>query len=355
MYKLLEERSNILGYRLESEPVFFQKRNENEFTFSTSKFSRSIDTTVFGNPFSWGKFFIFSNPNTRKSSFWIDGEEIKQTEFYSLGASNKFLIASYKKERKECLQILNKDFETIFEKEFKVGGHQYLNPDLFVCSEYLKADKVNIFKISDSVSFSSVELANNNWTTSEREEVRGRVFQLLGYWNTQLLVFIGKFRILSIDINTGKELWRIEDFMKEVSTNPILNFSDGAISVFIKWQLDETEGRAYLLVRNYLFELSLEEKESRLVKDYNEADELEWDFKKSRLYGDVITFAAANKLGSPPSVAGVIDKDTKKILWTAKCENGIYYDEAPQIKDNKLYVLASNNTLYVFEREESNV
>lgn len=47
----------------------------------------------------------------------------------------------------------------------------------------------------------------------------------------------------------------------------------------------------------------------------------------------------------------VVDRNTKEILWTTKCEPGVYFEDAPQIKEHKLYLLASSKTLHIFEKE----
>ena len=104
-------------------------------------------------------------------------------------------------------------------------------------------------------------------------------------------------------------------------------------------------------MQNCLFEIDLNNKKSQLIKDYNKAGDQEWYFKNSRLYDDYITFSGANVLGKFPMIAGVIDRDTKEILWTIKCEAGIYFEEAPQIKEDRLYILDSSKTLHIFEKE----
>lgn len=162
--------------------------------------------------------------------------------------------------------------------------------------------------------------------------------QILNYRDESFLLLYEDGRMQNIDFLSKDEIWTIQ----AVNQEKLLS---------VKWHLSESENKAYLLVQNCLFELDLEEKESQLIKDYNESTEQEWYFKHSRLYNDYITFSGANVLGKFPMVAGVIDRDTKEILWTIKCEPGIYFEGAPQIKDNKLYILDSSQTLRIFKRE----
>lgn len=350
MYKPLEKKDKIQGYNLEVEDLFFQVNEKDEFKVFTEEYSIQIDKEVFGNPFYWNGYLIFSNVNKYKSSFWLDGKEIFRKDFHSRSEIGDYLISTYKKERKKYIQFLNKELEVVFEKEFRSGSY-YSTKNLHVCAEVATANKINVFLVSDTIKFYSIDITNQQWSNLEGEKFDGKVFQIIGQWKNELLVFIGKFKLISFDLDTGKELWRIDDFIQEVSSNPIFDFSSGSMSGFVKWHLSEAENKAYLLLQNCLFELDLNTKKSQLIKDYNESTEQEWYFKHSRLYDDYITFSGANILGKFPMVAGVIDRNTKEILWTTKCEPGVYFEEAPQIKDNKLYILDSSQTLRIFERE----
>ncbi len=166
-----------------------------------------------------------------------------------------------------------------------------------------------------------------------------KLFQIINANDEFVLLFYEDGNVTCFDLETKHELWTLQVI-------------DGVEShLFSKLLLEEKTNKAYLFAKNYLFELDIKEKKSYLVKDYNEESELEWYFKDSKLYADLITFSGANTLGKFPMVAGVIDRNTKKILWTTKCEPGIYFEEAPQIKDNKLYILDSSKTLHIFEKE----
>lgn len=350
MYRLVENKYKIRGYNLEVENLFFQVNGNDEFKVITEEYSIQIDKDVFGNPFYWNGYLVFSNVNNRKSSFWRDGKEIFRKEFDSVNHTGDYLISYHKKEGKRYIQFLDKELHVVFEKEFRIGKH-YATKNLFVSAEVATANKINVFLASDTIEFYSIDITSQQWSNLEGEKFDGEAFQIIGQWKNELLVFIGKFRLVSFDLETGKELWRIDDFIREVSSKPIFDFPSRNMSGSVKWHLSESENKAYLLVQNCLFELDLNNKKSQLIKDYNESTEQEWYFKNSRLYDDYITFSGANVLGKFPMVAGVIDRNTKEILWTTKCESGIYFDEAPQIKDNKLYILDSSQTLHIFERE----
>ncbi len=347
MYKPLEKINKIQGYNLEVEDLFFQVNKEDKFKVFNKKYSSQIDKEVFGNPFYWNDYLIFSNVNKYKSSFWLEGKEIFRKDFHARCQIGPYLISTYKKERKKYIQFLNKELKVVFEKEFRSGIY-YSNKNLHVCAEVALANKINVFLGSDTIKFYTIDITNQQWSNLEGEKFDGEVFQIIGKWNNELLVSIGRFILVSYDLETGKELWRIDDFIQEISSNLII---ESKKRKSIKWLLAEEESKAYLLVLNYLFVLDLNQKKSQLIKDYNKLAEKEWYFANSRLYDEYITFSGANTLGKFPMVAGVIDRNTKEILWTTKSEPGIYFEEAPQIKEDKLYILDSSKTLHIFEKE----
>lgn len=350
MYQPVEKKYKIHSYNIEAEELFFQTNANDKITAFTKKYSNQIDKEVFGNPFYWNNYLILSNVNKYKCSFWLDGKEIYRKDFHSRCQIGDYLISTYKKDRKKYIQFLNKELEIVFEKEFRSGGY-YTTKNLHVCTEVATANKIHVFLVSDTIKFYSIDITDEQWSNLEGEKFNGEVFQIIGQWKNELLVFIGKFRLVSFDLKTGKELWRIDDFIEEVSSNPIFDFPSRNMTGRIKWHLSEVENKVYLLVQNCLFELDLNQKKSHLIKDYNKFEEQEWYFKNSRLYDDYITFSGANELGKFPMLAGVIDRNTKEILWTTYCEPGVYFEEAPQIREDKLYILDSSKTLHIFENE----
>ncbi len=353
MYKPLEKIKKIQGYNLEVEDLFFQVNKDDKFKIFNKKYSSQIDKEVFGNPFYWNDYLIFSNVNKYKSSFWLDGKEIFRKDFHARCQIGSYLISTYKKERNKYIQFLNKELEVVYEKEFRSGSY-YATKKLHVCAEVATANKINIFFVSDTVKFYSIDIAAQQWYNLEEEKFDGKVFQIIGQWKNELLVFIGRFQLVSFCIETGEELWRINDFLAEVSSNPIFDFPSRNMSGRIKWQLSASENKAYLLVQNCMFELDLLKKQSILIKDFNVSSDKEWYFKRSRLYYNYITFSGANVAGKFPMVVGVIDRKTNEIVWSVRSQPGVYFEEAPQLKDDKLYVLDSNKNLHIFEREQKN-
>lgn len=321
----------------------------NYVEINTDEFKINIEKNKFGSPLFWHDLFIISNPNSKSISIYRDGNLVKEMSGFINSSNKDYLILNKKVDSTRSLNILNKDFE--IEKTFENGwSKMYIDSKVFIFCEYRNLDilKVYNFKTKNIVEI-SVPL--EEWSGLEGEKNKNRIYQTVGQWKNELLVFIGKFRLLSFDLETGKELWRIDDFIQEVSSSPIFDFPSRDIAGSVKWHLSEVENKAYLLVRNCLFELNLNEKKTRLKKDYNHESEIEWYFKDSKLYDNLITFSGTNTLGMFPNVAGVIDKNTKEVLWMTKCESGVYFEEAPQIKDGKLYVLDSSKTLHIFEKE----
>lgn len=188
-----------------------------------------------------------------------------------------------------------------------------------------------------------IDIKNN---TSFNVPVVSKLNQIVNIKDQLVLLFYADKTISCFDLITKEEVWS-KQILDGIENRVILE------DLFVELLYDKKKNKIYLLAQNYFFEIDTRGKESFLTKDYNQKSELEWYFKDSRIYGDFITFSGANSLGRFPMVAGVIDKNTKEILWTIKCEPGIYFEEAPQIKDNKLYILDSTKTLHIYEKESS--
>ncbi len=160
----------------------------------------------------------------------------------------------------------------------------------------------------------------------------------------ELVLFLYDDKTIScIDLKTKEEVWN-KQLLEGISNKEIIQD--------IHFDLLNSFGddTVYFLAQNYLLEFKANSESPLIsIRNYNENSELDWYFKDSRLYEDYITFTGSNVLGKFPMVAGVIDKKTKEVLWSVKCESGIYFEEAPQIKGNKLYILDSKKTLHIFE------
>ncbi len=353
MFKLLKKKHNVLGYRFDIEDIFFEKVNNDRFVFKTDKYENFVTREFFGNPVFWNGYFILSNPNTKKIVFFKDGKKFKEDNYCVKQTMGEYLVTVLRTKSERSIIFLNKDFTIAFKKDFRVGGVAYSNDNLIACPEIAVADKLHIFQVSDGkFRFDTVDISHNTWKDSEGKKRQGEIIQIIGQWNNELIVCIGKYRIVSFDLDTFEELWRIEDFLADVSSDPMFNFKNPAVK--IKWKLLAKENKAYLLINNLLYILDLETKKSILTKDFNDGNQ-EWLFKHFRVYDDYITFSANNEFALFPMVVGVMDRHTHEILWTEKSDS-YYFEEAPQLKDNKLYVLTSydidsEKTLYIYERE----
>ncbi len=186
-----------------------------------------------------------------------------------------------------------------------------------------------------------IDIKNN---TNFNIPLISKLNQIVNIKDELVLLFYADKTISCFDLITKEEVWS-KQILDGIPNRVILE------DLFVELLHDKEINKIYLLAQNYFFEIDKRGKESILIKDYNQKSDLEWYFKDSRLYGNLITFSGANTLGMFPMVAGVIDKNTKEILWTVKSKPGVYFEEAPQIKGNKLYILDSTKTLHIYKKE----
>lgn len=315
--------------------------------------SSFFDKDIFKSDLVWFDYVVKTDPNNQVSTFWINKKEAKNKKFYTLGKCNELLITSFKENGKKTIEFLDSEFRSIYKTEFKVGTLTFSYKPFFIFDEYLKGDKIHIFNLNNNISFKSISILDNKWLSTDTDDKKyydGRIFQIIGVWNNQLLLHLGRYRLIALNVDTGEELWRIENFLKEIEDDKTIHFKLG-IKTVTDWILDETEDVAYLFARKYLIKLDLKQKKASLIKDYFKDTGFNWSFKYVQIQDNLITFSAGEEFKFP-SYFGVIDKESKEILWSTKCNSGSYLVEAPKINGNKLYVSDSENTLYVYEKEE---
>ncbi len=351
MFKLLKKETKTKFYSIEKDLVIVKDTDKDYYNVSTQDYSFTIEKKCAGRtPFYWNDLMVFSSSNNKKTVFFKNSKEFKKENHFSFAKMEKYLITSLKTESERSIIFLDQNFNIAFKKDFIIGGSAYSNHTLFACSEFITSDKLNIFQLSDDMfKFDTVDISHNTWENLEGKKHQGEIIQIIGQWNNELIVFIGRFRIVSFDLDTFEELWRIDDFLGDISSNPIFDYTFP--SAVANWKLSAEENKAYLFIQNLFYILDLETKKSALIKDFHNDNE-KWYFSKTRFYDDYITFSGATRPAMFTMFIGVIDRKTNKVIWSAESQTD-FFTEAPQLKDNKLYALNNDKTLYIYEREQS--
>ena len=200
------------------------------------------------------------------------------------------------------------------------------------------------------------------WKNSWDEERDFEVYKLIGIYNNILWVYIERGGFIGLDIQTGELKHRILGIPKGNLLGKVDSYVDNEefyIFYRAKFILDDKKGIIIGLIADRFFEIDLN-KEKITPMLYGMWDKMEkMNLKKYGVSGntslqeDLLYFYNDKELQF-----GILDINTKEIIYVSEPIAVVERDDCfTQLKDlkvseNKVYILDSNNTLHIFEREE---
>ncbi|MBI1668513.1 hypothetical protein I7X29_07920 [Capnocytophaga sp. p1a2] len=188
------------------------------------------------------------------------------------------------------------------------------------------------------------------WKNSWDEERDFEVYKLIGIYNNILWAFIEIGGFIGLDIKTGELKYRISEY--HMGKESKLFFRSD-------YYLDNERGKIFGLAHIFI-EIDLNQ-DPPFVTQYGLQEEFEkYNIKKANdiaedfvVQDNLLYFYLAEQLKF-----GVLDINTKEIIYVSEPIAVVERDDCfTQLKDlkvseNKVYILDSNNTLHIFEREE---
>ena len=236
--------------------------------------------------------------------------------------------------------------------------------DKYIFRDFKK--KIACRKIdSDSIlwEFSLASLGKGK-DYNTNEEFDYEVEQFVGIYNNILWVYIERGGFIGLDIQTGELKHRILGIPKGNLLGKVDSYVDSEefyIFYRAKFILDEKKGIIIGLIADRFFEIDLN-KEKITPMLYGMRDKMEkMNLKKygvsgnTSLQGDLLYFYNDKELQF-----GILDINTKEIIYVSEPIAVVERDDSfTQLKDlkvseNKVYILDSNHTLHIFEREKLN-
>lgn len=174
------------------------------------------------------------------------------------------------------------------------------------------------------------------------------VQSFIGVVDNVLWVEVSNCTLLALDIETGKLIRRI-NCLSLVSDN--IRISDGSGN-FI---LDEKNKRIVWLAWVSLFHINIKNGDIQLIRYFwDDNKNNRWEFGRRTLAEDKIYFVGkkAQEDFYFNKRVGIMDANSGEVLWNEKLDlpdsKGL---DTPQVSEDKLYVLATNGDLYIFEKE----
>ena len=188
------------------------------------------------------------------------------------------------------------------------------------------------------------------WKNSWDEERYFKVYKLIGIYNNILWAFIEIGGFIGLDIKTGELKYRISEY--HMGKESKLFFRSD-------YYLDNERGKIFGLAHIFI-EIDLNQ-DPPFVTQYGLQEEFEkYNIKKANdtaedfvVQDNLLYFYLADQLRF-----GVLDINTKEIIYISEPIAVVERDDCfTQLRDlkvseNKVYILDSNHTLHIFEREQ---
>ena len=258
--------------------------------------------------------------------------------------SDSFLLVS-KDKKTAILNIINNEF------------HYILNSRIF---KFLEWKEKLFFKNKNTIQGIEIYTGQflwefplsslGKWKNSWDEERDFEVYKLIGIYNNIFWAFIEIGGFIGLDIKTGELKYRISEY--HMGKESKLFFRSD-------YYLDNERGKIFGLAHIFI-EIDLNQ-DLPFVTQYGLQEEFEkYNIKKANdtaedfvVQDNLLYFYLAEQLKF-----GVLDINTKEIIYISEPIAVVERDDSftrlrdLKVSENKVYILDSNDTLHIFEREE---
>jgi outer membrane protein assembly factor BamB len=186
------------------------------------------------------------------------------------------------------------------------------------------------------------------------QEKTAEIRHIVGVWENLLVVTMTHNEVVSIDIETGNILWETKDLLKK----HLQNDNSGKWRSYLE-NCHLENGKLYELTSSIYYSIDLQTQKVEIL----------WQDKRERDYVTVvhttytenyIYFTGSYNNRFQPHLLGVFNRRTLQIDWAENMDLSIdpklgyvaSLNQAPQVSEDKLYVLDSGGTLHIFEKEK---
>ena len=334
--------SNVDNFLIVDDKLYFSNGKEviDERGHSILNSPLSLQFLNYKEPY----FYI---PDIYGNTYLIMGKEVRFLKdiFIKKVISDSFLLVS-KDKKTAILNIINNEF------------HYILNSRIF---KFLEWKEKLFFKNKNTIQGIEIYTGQflwefplsslGKWKNSWDEERDFEVYKLIGIYNNILWAFIEIGGFIGLDIKTGELKYRISEY--HMGKESKLFFRSD-------YYLDNERGKIFGLAHIFI-EIDLNQAPP-FVTQYGLQEEFEkYNIKKANdtaedfvVQDNLLYFYLAEQLRF-----GVLDINTKEIIYISEPIAVVERDDCfTQLKDlkvseNKVYILDSNHTLHIFEREEN--
>ena len=192
------------------------------------------------------------------------------------------------------------------------------------------------------------------------EEIDFQVRRFIGIYNGIFWVFLNAEGFIGLDIETGELKYRIPEYHQAIGKTSTSSYDDSKGFFRSDYLLDNEKGKILGLAVDVFIEIDLTQ-EPPFVTQYGLQEEFEkYNIKKANdtagsyvVQDNLLYFYLAEQLRF-----GILDINTKEIIYISEPIAVVERDDSftrlrdLKVSENKVYILDSNHTLHIFEREE---
>ena len=267
-------------------------------------------------------------------------------ETYFLDEQQKIFITALL-DREENLMVLG-DIDKFSISFFQMGIYIYTYKKDKIYDDVMS---IRAFSIQEKDHLWEFSLASfGKWKNSWDEERFFEVYKLIGIYNNIFWAFIEIGGFIGLDIKTGELKYRISEY--HMGKESKLFFRSD-------YYLDNERGKIFGLAHIFI-EIDLNQAPP-FVTQYGLQEEFEkYNIKKANdtaedfvVQDNLLYFYLAEQLRF-----GVLDINTKEIIYISEPIAVVERDDSftrlrdLKVSENKVYILDSNHTLHIFEREK---
>ena len=195
------------------------------------------------------------------------------------------------------------------------------------------------------------------------EEIDFQVRRFIGIYNGIFWVFLNAEGFIGLDIETGELKYRIPEYHQAIGKTSTSSYDDSKGFFRSDYLLNSEKGKILGLAVDVFIEIDLTQ-EPPFVTQYGLQEEFEkYNIKKANdtagsyvIQDNLLYFYLAEKLRF-----GILDINTKEIIYVSEPIAVVERDDSftrlrdLKVSENKVYILDSNHTLHIFEREEKKI
>jgi len=364
MYSLIEIKENINKVIPFKEGIIYSLLNDN-LLYDNTLLMEGIDGTsiykisdsliqVFDE--EKGCYYIDENFNIIKSNYFLIANENSK---YLIAWANAVKISRGIYNRSICL--LENDLVNVKEIILE-ENYQYLKTytnDVLITSSKDVILGYHIFPTNLLWEFPLASLGKwkNPYTD---EEIDFQVRRFIGIYNGIFWVFLNAEGFIGLDIETGELKYRIPEYHQAIGKTSTSSYDDSKGFFRSDYFLNSEKGKILGMAMDVFIEIDLTQ-EPPFVTQYGLQEEFEkYNIKKANDTGgsyvvqdNLLYFYLAEKLKF-----GILDINTKEIIYISEPIAVVERDNSftrlrdLKVSENKVYILDSNHTLHIFEREK---